>query len=63
MSLKNLANETGLSAQYLSQMEKGEVIPPVAVILQVSRAMEIDSSMLLREEKKQEVAKGMVVNS
>ena len=53
MSLKNLANETGLSAKYLSQMEKGEVIPPVAVILQVSRAMEIDSSILLREEKKQ----------
>ncbi|MBW2206182.1 MAG: helix-turn-helix transcriptional regulator [Deltaproteobacteria bacterium] len=53
MSLKNLANETGLSAKYLSQMEKGEVIPPVAVILQVSRAMEIDSSVLLREEKKQ----------
>ena len=53
MSLKNLANETGLSAKYLSQIEKGEVIPPVAVILQVSRALEIDSSMLLREEKKQ----------
>ena len=53
MSLKNLANETGLSVKYLSQMEKGEVIPPVAVILQVSRAMEIDSSILLREEKKQ----------
>ncbi len=53
MSLKNLANETGLTVKYLSQMEKGEVIPPVAVILQVSRAMEIDSSILLREEKKQ----------
>ena len=52
MSLKSLANETGLSTQYLSQMEKGEVIPPVSVILQVSKALEIDSGILLREEKK-----------
>lgn len=52
MSLKSLANETGLAAQYLSQMEKGEVIPPVSVILQVSKALEIDSSILLKEEKK-----------
>ncbi|MBN2032965.1 MAG: helix-turn-helix transcriptional regulator [Deltaproteobacteria bacterium] len=51
MTLKTLANETGLSELYLSQVEKGEVIPPVAVILQLSRALEIDSSILLREEK------------
>ena len=51
MTLKTLANETGLSSAYISQVEKGEVIPPVAVILQVSRALEIDSSILLREEK------------
>jgi transcriptional regulator with XRE-family HTH domain len=53
LTLKHLANETGLSAKYISQVEKGEVIPPVAVILQLSRALEIDSSLLLREEKKQ----------
>ena len=52
MSLNSLANETGLSAHYLSQMEKGEVIPPVSVILQVSKALEIDSGILLSEEKK-----------
>lgn len=51
MTLKTLANETGLSSVHLSQIEKGEVIPPVAVILQLSRALEIDSSILLREEK------------
>jgi transcriptional regulator with XRE-family HTH domain len=53
LTLKHLANETGLSGKYISQVEKGEVIPPVAVILQLSRALEIDSSLLLREEKKQ----------
>ncbi len=53
MTLKNIANETGMSTKYISQVEKGEVIPPVAVILQLSRAVEIDSSILLREEKKE----------
>jgi transcriptional regulator with XRE-family HTH domain len=51
LTLKNLANETGLSTKYISQLEKGEVIPPVSVILQLSRALEIDSSILLKEEK------------
>ena len=51
MALKSLANETGLSSTHISQIEKGEVIPSVAVILQLSRALEIDSSVLLREEK------------
>lgn len=53
MSPQSLANETGLSGSYISQVEKGEVIPPVAVILQLSRALEIDSSILLKEERKQ----------
>ncbi|UCF56493.1 MAG: helix-turn-helix transcriptional regulator [Deltaproteobacteria bacterium] len=52
LTLKNLANETGLSAKYITQVEKGEVIPPVSVILQLSRALEIDSGVLLTEEKK-----------
>lgn len=51
LTLKHLANETGLSTKYISQVERGEVIPPVSVILQVSRALEIDSGVLLREEK------------
>jgi transcriptional regulator with XRE-family HTH domain len=51
LTLKNVANETGLSTQYISEIEKGEVIPPVAVILQLSRALEIDSGVLLRDEK------------
>ena len=48
----NLSNETGLTPTYISQVEKGEVIPPVSIILQLSRALEIDSSILLREEEK-----------
>ena len=53
LTLKHIANETGMSTKYISQVEKGEVIPPVAVILQLSKAVEIDSSILLREEKKE----------
>jgi len=53
LTLKQMANETGLKAEYISKVEKGEVIPPVAVILQLSRALDIDSGVLLQEEKKQ----------
>jgi transcriptional regulator with XRE-family HTH domain len=52
LSLMDMANETGLSKDFISQLEKGDVIPPVSVILQLSRALEIDSSLLLKEEKK-----------
>ncbi len=51
LTLKHMANETGLATQYISKIEKGEEIPPVAVLLQLSRALEIDSSLLLKEEK------------
>lgn len=53
VTLKALANETGLDPKYITQIEKGESIPPVAVILQLSRALQIDSSILLRQEKRQ----------
>ena len=48
--LKDLANETGLTTTYISQVEKGEVMPPVSVLLQLSRALEIDSGALLKKD-------------
>jgi len=54
LTLKDVANETGLAQAYISSLEKGEVIPPVAVILQLSRALDIDSSLLLKEEQEGE---------
>ncbi len=57
LTLKHVANETGLSTKYISQVEKGEVTPPVSVLLQLSRALEIDSSILLQEEKKRAAKK------
>jgi len=53
LTLKHLANETGLTTTYISQVEKAEVMPTVAVILRLSRALELDSSILLAQEKKQ----------
>jgi DNA-binding XRE family transcriptional regulator len=35
LTLKHLANETGLSTTYISQVEKAEVMPPVAVIIRL----------------------------
>ena len=44
-----LANETGFSVDYLKKIEKGDEIPPVGGLLQIARALEIDSGALLRE--------------
>ena len=51
LGLDYLANETGFSVDYLSSLEKGDIMPAVATILRLSRAMEIDSGILLKEER------------
>jgi quercetin dioxygenase-like cupin family protein len=51
MGLDFLANETGFSTEYLTLVEKGSIMPPVGTILRLSRALEIDSGILLREER------------
>ena len=47
--LDQLANETGFSIDYLKEIESGKSIPPVGALLQISRALEIDSGDLLKE--------------
>ena len=49
MSYDRLANETGFSVDYLKKIESGKMIPPVGALLQISRALELDSGYLLRE--------------
>jgi len=49
MKLDQLANETGFSIDYLKEIESGKDIPPVGALLQISRALEIDSGTLLKE--------------
>jgi transcriptional regulator with XRE-family HTH domain len=48
-TLDQVANETGFSIDYLKEVEAGKAIPPVGALLQIARALEIDSGSLLKE--------------
>jgi quercetin dioxygenase-like cupin family protein len=51
MSLEALANEVGHSVDHLKSIENDEVIPPVAVLLTLGRALKVDSTMLFKEDE------------
>ncbi|BBO83838.1 helix-turn-helix domain-containing protein [Desulfosarcina ovata] len=51
MTYATLANETGFSIDFIKQVESGKVTPPVGSLLQLSRALEIDSGDLLKDEE------------
>ena len=51
MSYDMLANETGLSIDFLKSIESGKATPPVGALLQISRALQIDSGFLLKEQE------------
>jgi len=50
-SLNHVANHTGCSVDYLKDVESGISMPPVGTLLQISRALEIDSGLLLKEQE------------
>ena len=50
VTLDQVANDTGCSTDYLKRIETGKIIPPVGTLLQISRALEIDSGLLLKED-------------
>jgi len=51
MSYESLANETGFSVDFIKKVEAGKITPPVGSLLQISRALEIDSEDLLKEDE------------
>ena len=51
LTLEQLANETGYSIDYLKQVESGDEMPPVGTLLQISRALNIDSGDLLKDQQ------------
>jgi len=51
MTLDQVANDTGCSIDYLKQVESGKEMPPVGTLLQIARALQIDSGFLLKEQK------------
>jgi len=50
MTLETMANETGLSKEFIKKIEGGDQRPSVGTILQISRTLHIDSSFLLKEQ-------------
>ena len=50
MTLDQVANDTGCSIDYLKQVESGREMPPVGTLLQIARALQIDSGFLLKEQ-------------
>lgn len=51
MTLDMLANETGYSVEHLKEIEDGKKTPHVGTLLQISRALQIDSGLLLESEE------------
>ncbi len=50
MTLGQVANDTGCSLDYLKQVESGAEMPPVGTLLQIARALQVDSEFLLKEQ-------------
>lgn len=53
MTFETMANETGYSIDYLKGIEAGKETPPVGTLLQIARALEMDSGFFLREQESQ----------
>jgi quercetin dioxygenase-like cupin family protein len=51
MTYDMLANETGYAVDFLKNIESGREIPPVGILLQISKALDIDSGVLLKEHE------------
>jgi mannose-6-phosphate isomerase-like protein (cupin superfamily) len=52
LSIKDLAHETGYPADLLDKVEKDEISPPVALVLQLSRTLKVDVATLDDKENK-----------
>ena len=50
-TLDHIANETGFAIDYIKDVESGKATPPVGALLQMAKALEIDSGFFLREQE------------
>jgi transcriptional regulator with XRE-family HTH domain len=50
MTLQNLAEATGLSKPLLSQIENEQVIPPLATLLRISKALKVGLQTFFQEQ-------------
>jgi transcriptional regulator with XRE-family HTH domain len=56
LSLRDLSERSGVSAQMLSQVERGETSPTLAVAAKIAAGLELTLSQLLRLDEGQHVA-------
>ena len=52
LTLRELSERSGLSKPLLSQVENGRVVPPVATLLRISRALGATISYFFQEEER-----------
>ena len=52
-SFEQLANKTGFSQRYLKEIEEGLAIPPVSAVIQIAKALAIDSGSFLSAEEQE----------
>jgi quercetin dioxygenase-like cupin family protein len=50
ITLDMMANETGMSKEFIKKIECGDQRPSVGTLLQISKILHIDSSFLLKEQ-------------
>ncbi len=55
-TLRQVASHTGLSIALLSQIENNAVSPPVATLLRIARALDVNIGYFFREEESKEKA-------
>jgi transcriptional regulator with XRE-family HTH domain len=55
-TLRQVAGETGLSIPLLSQIENNAVSPPVATLMRIARAFDVNIGYFFREEESKEGA-------
>jgi quercetin dioxygenase-like cupin family protein len=51
ITLDFIANETGMKKDYIKKIEAGDEIPSVGTMIQLSRALGIDSNALIKQEE------------
>jgi len=57
VSLETLANKTGYAQRYLKEIEEGIVIPPVSAVIQIAKALSVDSGSFLSAEDQEKSEK------
>lgn len=53
-TLQDLADRTGLSKPLISQIENNRVVPPVATLLKLARALEVGMSFFFQDQDSQD---------